>query len=100
MIVKGNDMSRIELLHGSDHVIERPDLRLGKMNNDYGQGFYCTQDPELAKEWACKDIEGGFANAYDFDGKEISLILYFKGNRTAPRRKLNRVVYKIYPDLL
>ena len=43
-------MNKITLFHGSDHVIEKPDLYLGKRNNDYGQGFYCTESAELAKE--------------------------------------------------
>lgn len=37
-------MGKIKLLHGSDHIIEKPDLLLGKTNNDYGRGFYCTQE--------------------------------------------------------
>lgn len=41
-------MSTIELLHGSDHVIEKPDFRLGKSNNDYGKGFYCTRELQMA----------------------------------------------------
>ena len=29
-------MGKIKLLHGSDHIIEKPDFLLGKTNNDYG----------------------------------------------------------------
>ncbi len=29
----------------------------GSSTNDYGQGFYCIEDIELAKEWACKDVK-------------------------------------------
>lgn len=43
------------LYHGSERRIEKPQFMLGKEHNDYGRGFYCTQDLELAKEWACKD---------------------------------------------
>ena len=53
-------MSRIELLHGSDHVIEKPDFSLGKTHNDYGRGFYCTRElPKrqlAAKILACAKI--------------------------------------------
>ena len=52
------------LFHGSTQVIEKPDLERGKPNNDYGRGFYCTPDKEMAKEWACKLNEKGYVNQY------------------------------------
>ena len=30
--------------HGSDHIIERPKYGYGKIYNDYGVGFYCTEN--------------------------------------------------------
>ena len=38
------------IYHGSDHIIKQPVYKGGKRNNDYGYGFYTTQDLELAKE--------------------------------------------------
>ena len=32
------------LYHGSDHVIEKPEFGAGKKHNDYGKGFYCTEN--------------------------------------------------------
>lgn len=53
------------LYHGSDHVVENPALKDGRPMNDYGRGLYCTQDLELAKEWACKSPDrNGWANEY------------------------------------
>ena len=43
------------LYHGSDHIIEKPEFGAGKKHNDYGRGFYCTQNIELAKEWAVSE---------------------------------------------
>ena len=60
-------MAKIELLHGSDHIIERPDINIGNEKNDYGKGFYCTRLPEMAKEWACKNNTDGFSNRYELD---------------------------------
>lgn len=57
-------MGNLTLFHGSDHIIEKPDFHLGKTNNDYGRGFYCTEELEMAKEWACKQNNDGFANKY------------------------------------
>ena len=46
-------MNGISIFHGSDHIVERPTRTGGKIHNDFGQGFYCTTDLELAREWAC-----------------------------------------------
>lgn len=41
------------LYHGSEYLIENPQFGKGSLHNDYGRGFYCTENIELAKEWAC-----------------------------------------------
>ncbi|WP_202620952.1 DUF3990 domain-containing protein [Pseudoflavonifractor sp. 524-17] len=53
--------------HGSTSIIDLPILGKGKTTNDYGRGFYCTENPELAKEWACAKGSDGFANIYQLD---------------------------------
>ena len=53
--------------HGSTSIINPPVWGAGKPTNDYGRGFYCTESPELAKEWACAKGTDGFANIYQFD---------------------------------
>ena len=66
-------MSKMILYHGSNERIETPVLVKGKKYNDYGQGFYCTEHMELAKEWSCNEGVDGFANKYelDIDGLKI-----------------------------
>ncbi len=73
-------MAKIELLHGSDHVIEKPELSIGKMNNDYGQGFYCTEDPSMAMEWACKNNTDGFVNKYVLDLESLKVLNLLEGD--------------------
>lgn len=63
-----------EILHGSEFIIKTPELRLGKITNDYGQGFYCTLLPEMAKEWACKDNHDGFMNRYLLDDSDLKYL--------------------------
>ena len=75
-------MESIVLMHGSDHVIKKPDIRLGKENNDYGRGFYCTRELEMAKEWACKQNCDGFANIYDFDMAGLKTLNLLNGEYT------------------
>ncbi|MBR5915628.1 MAG: DUF3990 domain-containing protein [Spirochaetia bacterium] len=70
------------LYHGSDHIIKEPQLALGKPNNDYGRGFYCTFDYELAQEWACKNGTDGFVNMYEFPLDGLEHLNQLDGNHT------------------
>lgn len=64
----------MELYHGSDRIISRPSFGGGKPHNDYGPGFYCTRNLELAYEWACTDHYTGFANKYDLDDAALAIV--------------------------
>ena len=55
------------IYHGSVKIIEQPQYGAGRKDNDYGLGFYCTEDIELAKEWASSDERGGFVNCYEVE---------------------------------
>ena len=67
-------MKKITLYHGSDKKIEYPQCGKGKEYNDYGQGFYCTEHLELAKEWACTEGCDGFANQYELDISKMNIL--------------------------
>lgn len=54
------------LYHGSENIIEIPEFGKGKENNDYGRGFYCTENCDMAMEWAVDKDRDGYANCYDF----------------------------------
>ncbi len=62
------------VFHGSDHIVETPVFNGGKKNNDYGSGFYMTENLELAKEWACAKNTDGFANRYELTLDELSVL--------------------------
>ena len=65
----------IKIWHGSEKIIKKPMYNEGKIHNDYGKGFYCTESKELAKEWACKEIgKDGFANCYEFDTDGLKIL--------------------------
>jgi hypothetical protein len=65
---------KIDIYHGSDHIIEHPIFGEGKLYNDYGRGFYCTEHPELAKEWACSADSDGYTNHYQLDHSRLSVL--------------------------
>lgn len=75
-------MSKIEILHGTDHIIEVPDIDKGNEKNDYGKGFYCTRIPEMAKEWACKQNTDGFSNRYELDLTDLRILDLTDGKHT------------------
>ena len=75
-------MSVIQLLHGTDHIIEVPNIHVGNPHNDYGMGFYCTRVDEMAREWACKKDSDGFVNRYAFDTDGLRVLNLLDGNHT------------------
>lgn len=62
------------LYHGSSKIIEKPTFGAGKVHNDYGLGFYCTEHIELAKEWACGERTDGYVNQYELCTKELTVL--------------------------
>lgn len=64
----------LTLYHGSENTIPKPLYGKGSSKNDYGKGFYCTADIELAKEWACSGGSHGYANTYTLDLNHLSIL--------------------------
>ena len=62
------------IYHGSSHIIRKPNLGLGKAYNDFGIGFYCTEDFSGASEWAVKGNKNGFVSSYSIDCKGLRII--------------------------
>jgi len=60
-------VSQITVYHGSQYIVDKPTFGVGNPRNDYGLGFYCTREIELAKEWACTEAKDGYANIYTLD---------------------------------
>ena len=64
----------ITIYHGSERIVEVPTFGLGRQNNDFGLGFYCTENEELAKEWAVSSIRNGFSNRYTLDTEYLNIL--------------------------
>ena len=62
------------LYHGSKDIIEKPIYGQGKKYNDYGLGFYCTDNIELAKEWGTSFERSGYANRYQIDCTGLTIL--------------------------
>jgi len=68
------------LYHGSQQIVEVPKFGVGKKYNDYGQGFYCTESTELAKEWACPLKNNGYSNKYRLSLEQLNIMYLTRGN--------------------
>ena len=75
-------MSKLILYHGSSEIIEKPIFGKGKAYNDYGRGFYCTENFELAKEWACTEAIDGYANQYEIETDGLKILNLSSGEYT------------------
>ena len=62
------------LYHGSEFLIEKPEFGKGARHNDYGRGFYCTENIELAREWACAKQKNGYVNIYELDMEGLKVL--------------------------
>ena len=64
----------ITIYHGSKQIVEVPTFGLGRKNNDFGLGFYCTESNDLAKEWAVSSLSDGFSNRYTLDTEYLNTL--------------------------
>ena len=64
----------ITIFHGSKQIVEFPTFGLGRKNNDFGLGFYCTESIDIAKEWAVSSLNDGFANCYTLDTEYMNIL--------------------------
>lgn len=69
-------MSYKVIYHGSESIVEQPVFHYEGSNehNDYGLGFYCTKNLDMAKEWANKKTTNGFANKYEIDERGLKIL--------------------------
>lgn len=64
----------LTIYHGSKQIVETPTYGVGRKNNDFGLGFYCTESNDLAKEWAVSSLQDGFSNRYTLDTEYLSIL--------------------------
>ena len=63
-----------KLYHGSDKIVDHPQLGIGNAHNDYGLGFYCTTSETLAKEWGAKKTGVGYVNVYSLRDDRFKIL--------------------------
>lgn len=56
------------LYHGSNQVVEHPDIHIRGYEKDFGYGFYCTLLEKQARKWALTKRPAHVVNIYAFHG--------------------------------
>ena len=66
-----------ELYHGSNTVVEFPEIRRSKYTKDFSWGFYCTSDYQQAYRWADRRRGDSVMNIYRYTENPQLKILRF-----------------------
>ncbi len=74
-------MSKKMLYHGAPNIVGRPKAGIGSPHRDFGCGFYCTENPLLAGEWACPTGIGGYVNRYELETRGLKVLDLTEGDR-------------------
>lgn len=72
--------NKIVIYHGSDKLRGLPVFGVGKEYNDYGIGFYCTEDKSKAKTWSVNRNTDGFVNEYELDLNGLKILKLDESN--------------------
>lgn len=69
-------MGKIILYHGSPDETVMPRFGLGDEKHDYGKGFYLTESPELAKEWAVyrPNASNGWVHKFELETDGLNIL--------------------------
>lgn len=64
----------MKLFYGSTKLVRTPIYGVGNPTNDYGLGFYLTDDLKMAKLWASQYKEGGYAITYRINLSNLNVL--------------------------
>ena len=62
------------IYHGSENIVKKPEFLKGNNRNDYGLGFYCCSNKDLAREWAARKKGLGFVNRYKIRDDRLKIL--------------------------
>ena len=62
------------IYHGASKIVRSPKFGAGRPYNDFGLGFYCSEYPQHAAEWAVSRGSNGFVSTYSIDNEGLRII--------------------------
>ena len=68
------DFMNKKIYHGGEKIVRTPAFGTGRQYNDFGLGFYCTEYPQYAAEWAVGTGRNGFVSSYSIDSDGLRII--------------------------
>lgn len=87
----------MKLYYGSIFPLIKPEFGVGNPTNDYGLGFYMTDDMALAELWACQYQEGGHAITYKTDLSGLNVLRLSEGSELTILRWITLLVKHRFP---
>lgn len=67
------------LYHTGFDIIKDPDLKRGRVNADFGQGFYLSDDENFSHRWARKRSNcTTYVNEYELDTTDLKIVRFTK----------------------
>ena len=67
----------ILLYHGSNVVVEKPQIFVSGFYKDFGYGFYCTKLDKQARKWALTKRGGSIVSQYSYEPAETQVSAVF-----------------------
>lgn len=65
------------LYHGTNMIVQHPEVRISGYNKDFGFGFYCTQFEKQAKRWALTKRDKHIVCKYDYTpNSELKMLTF------------------------
>ena len=65
------------IYHGSNVIVEQPEIRVLGHFKDFGYGFYCTRFEQQARKWALTKAPKHFVSQFDYHDIAGMKKLYF-----------------------
>ena len=65
------------IYHGSQQIVEQPEIRQTKYSKDFAAGFYCTVYKEQAIRWAVRHPVVGYVNEFAYQENPELKIRHF-----------------------
>ncbi len=71
----------MELYHVGFNIIKEIDIKHGRINADFGQGFYLSSDLDFSKKWArLREKQDTIINYYSLDINDLKILNFKERN--------------------
>jgi hypothetical protein len=87
----------MKLFYGSKSPLVKPEFGMGNPTNDYGLGFYMTDEVSLAELWACQYQDGGYAITYKVNLNGLNVLHLSEGSELTILRWITLLVKHRFP---